>query len=162
VSDFEAKWYSGQLSAAQEPSLYEAAQGNRQSIGSTVRFTWLRTFHSPVMVRVEGLGSTSPRLIAKQLSGAGGYAPGLVNKRIERNLSPAEANALKAVLSSTRVFESVPAECGLGTDGAQWIVESVDGTGYHFVNRWTPERGGVRELGMAMLKLTDWQFEDIY
>src|SRR5882757_8829431 len=54
VSDFEAKWYSGQLSAAQEPSLYEAAQGNRQSIGSTVRFTWLRTFHSPVMVRVEG------------------------------------------------------------------------------------------------------------
>jgi hypothetical protein len=47
-------------------------------------------------------------------------------------------------------------------DGAEWIVEGVDDTGYHFVDRWSPRRGEVRETGLSLLKLTGWVFKDVY
>jgi hypothetical protein len=163
LSDFENKWYSGQLSAAQEPSLYEAANGSARPKGRTVRFTWLRTFHPPVVVRVEGLGTATPRLIAKQLSGAGGYEPGTISKRVERRLSSPEADTLAADVVRTGVFKLPAVECQMGgMDGAEWLIEGVDEGGYHFVNRWTPRQGKVRDLGLAMLALTGWQFEEIY
>lgn len=126
-----------------------------------IRFTWLRSFHHPVVVRVEGIGTASVHLTVKQLSGAGGYAPGAIDKQVARDLSPDEVEALKTVLTRTDVFNR-PHDCNFGVDGAQWLVEAVDGTGYHFVNEWSPERGGVRELGLAMLKLTGWTFPDLY
>src|SRR5687768_4530953 len=51
LSDFERDWYSRQLAAAGEPSLYLAS---RSAPGpATLRFTWLRTFHAPVFIRIE-------------------------------------------------------------------------------------------------------------
>ncbi|HEX7695707.1 MAG TPA: hypothetical protein VF409_14540 [Sphingomonas sp.] len=162
VSDFENRWYSEQLSAAAEPSLFEAAGSKASRAGTTIRFTWLRSFDPPVIVRVEGVESRSPRLIAKQLSGAGGYKPGPISKQIDRKLVPAEAEMLRRTLQRTRVFDVPALDCSMGTDGAQWIIEGIDRTGYHFVDRWTPEQGQVRETGLAMLKLTGWTFKNVY
>jgi hypothetical protein len=160
VSDFENRWYSKYLSAAAEPSLYEA--GRRPGGNDVIRFTWLRSFHPPVTVRVEGLRSASPRLIAKQLSGAGGYDPGGIANQIDRRLSPVEAAALRRALLRPNVFDLPALECGGGMDGAEWIVEGLDRDGYHFVARWGPEHGKVRETGLALLKLTGWTFKNIY
>lgn len=160
VSEFENQWYSKQLSAAAEPSLFEAANSNHAN--SAIRFTWLRSFHPPVIVRVEGLTSSSPRLIAKQLSGAGGYNPGSVSKHIDRELSSVEVTALRKTLQRTKVFDLPALECSGGMDGAEWIIEGVDDTGYHFIDRWSPSRGEVRETGLSLLKLTGWAFKDVY
>jgi len=160
VSEFENHWYSQHLSAAAEPSLYEA--GRRSRNGDVVRFTWLRTFDPPVIVRVEGLGSASPHLIAKQLSGAGGYEPGTVSKQIDRHLSRVEATALKHMLLRTNVFDLPAIECSGGMDGAEWIIEGAGKSGYRFVDRWSPQRGNVRETGLALLKLTGWTFKKVY
>jgi hypothetical protein len=160
VSEFENRWYSEQLSAAGEPSLYEA--GRRSANGDVIRFTWLRSFDPPVIVRVEGLESTSPRLIAKQLSGAGGYKPGTIGAQIDRRLSRVEATALRRMLLSTKVFDLPALECDGGMDGAQWIIEGGGKAGYRFVARWSPENGNVREMGLALLQLTGWTFKNIY
>jgi hypothetical protein len=162
VSEFENRWYSEQLSAAAEPSLFEAANSNPRRASNTIRFTWLRSFHPTVVVRIEGLTSPSPRLIAKQLSGAGGYKPGSVNRQVDRKLSSAEVVALRKTLLRTKVFDLPALECSGGMDGAEWIVEGVDDTGYHFVDRWSPMRGEVRETGLSLLKLTGWVFKDVY
>jgi hypothetical protein len=162
VSDLENRWYSSHLSAAKEPSLYVALTRRKGTISSQLRFTWLRSFHPPVVVRIDRTGTNSPVLVAKQLSGAGGYAPGTISKSLERPLSATEANRLHAILMRTDISHAAPKECDRGIDGAQWLIEVMDSSGCHFVDRWSPDRGAVRELGLFLLGLTGWTFKDIY
>lgn len=159
ASDLENEWYSRQLSAAQEPSLYHASS-RPQTEGTTIRFTWLRSFQPAVFVRVEGLGTATPYVVAKQLTGAGGYNPGTIARQIDRRLTTEEAITFAAALNRTGVLRLPPKECDLGVDGAEWLIEGVDGQGYHFVNRWSPSHGEVREIGLSMLGLTGWQYKD--
>ncbi len=39
----------------------------------------------------------------------------------------------------------------IGVDGAQWIVEGIKDGRYKVVDRWSPEKGAVRALGLTML-----------
>ena len=71
IRPFEARWYAAQLQAAGEESLYQRSLKGAYP-GRTVRFTWLRSFHAPIVVRVDGLGTASASLNATQLSGEGG------------------------------------------------------------------------------------------
>ena|ERR1039458_4389217 len=73
--DFKANWYSTQLRALQEPSLFALAT-NRKA--ESYRFLWLRTFHHPVAVRVDLQADGSWMLVTKVANGAGGYSPGSV------------------------------------------------------------------------------------
>jgi hypothetical protein len=161
LNQLENDWYSGQLAAAQEPSLYSESLNPHIAGRMTVRFTWLRTFHPPVVVRLEIAGQ-DVRLIAKQLSGAGGYEAGTIAKRIDRPLTVREGVRVRAALARTHVFALPATEGGLGADGAQWLFEGVDERGYHFVHRWSPKNGDVRDLGMVLLRLTGWRFGDVY
>jgi hypothetical protein len=160
LDDFESGWYSRPLRTASEPSLYQTSLKPRGGQDERLRFTWLRSFHPPVIVRIE-MGQ-APRLIATQLSGAGGYAPGTVEKRIDRALTSQEVANLRAVLSRTQVIAMAPRDCNRGMDGAEWIIEDVDSRGYHFIDRWSPEKGGVHELGLFLVGLTGWQIKDVY
>ena len=38
-----------------------------------------------------------------------------------------------------------------GVDGAQWIIEGARNGTYHIVDRWSPEDGEIRALGLLML-----------
>ena len=160
VGELEDRWFSRHLAAAREPSLYRLSQAPHAPGRSILRFTWLRSFHAPVVVRIESAG-TSHRLIAKELSGSGGYEPGEVSRRITRALSAEEARQLRILLSRNLFFD-LPASCDYGCDGAQWIFERVDESGYRVVNRWSPRHGPAAEIGAHLLGLTGWRFEDIY
>lgn len=162
ISALENDWYSGQLTAAKESSLYLASIHPPRRSGRTLRFTWLRSFHAPVVIGIDGLGTRNSRLVAKQLSGKGGYAPGSISKQLDRQLSLKEEKAVELALARTQVLNLPPKLCDMGLDGAEWIIEAVDGKGYHFVERWSPESGGVRDLGIALLGLTGWEFKPIY
>jgi hypothetical protein len=162
LSGLEFDWYSEQLAAAEEPSLYRASQRPRRADAQTIRFTWLRSFHSPVMVRIEGARAQGYQLIAKELSGAGGYEPGKVARTVNRRLNADEARRLNEMLARTRLFALPAKDCLMGCDGASWLFESVDGNGYHFLDRWTPEDGPVKDMGMFLLGLSGWRFQDVY
>ncbi len=67
-SDVRRDWYSKHLAAAGDPSLFQRARTGRSDV---LRFTWLRTFDAPVIVRIDGLRGPAPHLFAVQLSGQG-------------------------------------------------------------------------------------------
>lgn len=162
ISEFERKWYSTHLQAAGEPSLYLTARTSREVDQVSLRFIWLRSFHPPVIIRIEGHRYGAMYIIAKQLSGAGGYDPGYVVKQLDRPLTDGEIDQVRTTLDRANPSQIASVECEIGFDGAQWIFEIVDGQGYHFFNRWSPRKGEVRDLGIFFLRLTGWKIKDIY
>ncbi|TAJ69884.1 MAG: hypothetical protein EPO51_20370 [Phenylobacterium sp.] len=162
IEDFEAEWYSTHLRAAQEASLYLASQEVASRETRTYRFTWLRSFHAPVVVRIDELRGGAMRLTAKKLSGAGGYGPGRVEARVERLLTRDEVSRLNKTLSTGQVLDLPPRDCSPGVDGANWIVEASERGSYRYINRWSPERGPVRDLGVLLLGFTGWRLDPIY
>jgi hypothetical protein len=40
----------------------------------------------------------------------------------------------------------------MGRDGAQFVMEGVNGTRYHVLDRWTPENGPFLDAANALLK----------
>lgn len=155
LSDFVADWYGHHLRAAGEAPLFEAT-------GPTLRFTWLRTFHAPVVIRLDTAADGTVTMTATELSGHGGYEPGTVARRIERRLSATEAAALTQVVGETAVLQQAAGACDIGLDGARWIVESVGPGGYRFVDRQSPESGPVRAFGLHLIGLTGWTYDNLY
>lgn len=162
LSGFEVRWFSKHWRAAGEPSIYSASKAVATPGTATYRFTWLRSFHHPIMVRIETDRAGEMELFAEELSGAGGYEPGGIKRRLHRRLSPAEKAMVHAIFSQPDVFAGPGSECSSGMDGAQWIVEARDGGDYRFINAWTPEAGPVRDLGLALLRLTAWKIDPVY
>ncbi|MBA4011637.1 MAG: hypothetical protein C0481_07195 [Phenylobacterium sp.] len=162
LDDFEAGWYSGHLRAAGEPSLYLASRAAPTDGSRSYRFTWLPTFHAPVIIRVDELPDGRMRLTAKKLTGAGGYGPGRIGERVERMLSAAEVVELNRVLATGDALNLAPGGCRGGSDGSRWILEANDRGSYRYVNRWMPGAGPVRQTGMLLLSFTGWRFERVY
>lgn len=155
----EVGYYTRHLAAAQEPSL--APAGKRA--GEAIRFTWLRSFHAPVTVRIETSGKTA-KLIAREMSGRGGYDAGTVARTAERALTEAETSQLKALIK-TSDLDSLPAkqcEQEVKLDGAHWLFEHAGPRTYRLVDRQSPVNGQVRALGLFMLGLTGWTYQNIY
>ncbi len=131
----------------QEPSLTCGAEGGSQ----VIRFLWLRTFHEPVAVRIDRIGAAY-KLTATILDGAGGYGPGNIKQRIQKDITETEWAALDQLLNEIG-FSEIPPYIGIGgLDGAQWIVERRSGDAYHVVDRQGGS-DGIRSIGEKLLKL---------
>lgn len=170
MDDFRSDWYSSHLRAAREPRLGGEAPPNAVDGLGVLRFTWLRSFHAPVMVRVEATADAGLHLTAKELSGAGGYDPGRIARRLERRLSAEEQARLLAFLNETRVLDLPPSDaCPVAEngdliihgDGAHWIIEANGPLGYRYVDRWSAEPP-VRDLGLHLIGLTGWTYDRVY
>ncbi len=127
-------WYGKHLRAMGEHRLC-AAPGVE-----AYRFLWLRTFHHPVLIRLD----RTPRgyqLRAVKLSGAGGYEPGTISRTITRRLSASEGARFDSLVQASQYWAlptDPPRSDAIGEDGAQWILEGVRNAAYHVVDRWTP------------------------
>ena len=160
--EFEADWFSGELSAFGEPSLYRRPSATPRSI----RFTWLRSFHDPVVIRVDATGDGRQRMTAKQHPAGLGFVggPGVSRAReVTRVLSSTETAALQTVVEQAGLFRSPASGCWCCLDGARWIVESNDPQqGYRYRSRQSPDEGFERQLGLHLLTLTGWNVGPIY
>jgi hypothetical protein len=160
IDRFEADWYGEALRGFDEPSLYRASVTPGHTMRS-LRFTWLRSFRDPVVVRIDQRADGSARLTAGQR--AQGRRAGSVTRKISRLLTPEEVQELDGVLIRAALPDQPPKLCERGADGAEWIIEAVEpSTGYIYVNRWSPRDGPVREVGLHLLGLTGWQIADVY
>jgi hypothetical protein len=148
LSEFREQWYSKQLTALEEPSLLEVA---KDKTAESYRFTWLRTFHHPVSVRLDILGDGSGVLIAKMASGAGGYDPGKVILNEKAKLAKQQIDAFLLQLRKAGFWTLPTMKKEMGDDGAEWILEGVKTGNYHVVDRWSPEKGPVRDVGLYMM-----------
>jgi hypothetical protein len=150
-NDFAVEWYSQQLKALQEPSLWETSKSIK---GQVYRFLWLRSFHHPVVVRLNVNDDGKGTLVTKVADGQGGYPPGKLIENRTQDLSKQqtqwfldEVKALKYWDLPTREGENPNV---VQVDGAQWIVEAVRNGTYKIVDRWSPEKGPIKTLGLSM------------
>lgn len=159
--DFEADWFSGELADFGEPSLYRRPTSTPRSI----RFTWLRSFHDPVVIRVDAATDGRQKMTAKQHPAGMGFsgATGARARETTRFLTPTEGAALQAMVDETGLFRSPASGCWCCLDGARWIVEGNDPQqGYRYRSRQSPEHGPERQLGLHLLALTGWNVGRIY
>jgi hypothetical protein len=160
-SHFKEQWYTNQLHALKEPSLWELSKTQRTQ---TYRFLWLRSFHQPISVRLEISHDGTGVLTTKATSGRGGYKPGNLVTNKTRALTKEQATWFLDRIEevgfwSLPVYEKPHKGVGpngestveVNLDGAQWILEGIKDGQYHVADRWSPENGPVRTLGIIML-----------
>ena len=136
------------MKAIGEPSIYQAAKDPSVEV---YRFTWLRTFHHPVAIRVEIKPDGTGILTTKICDGAGGYGPGKLMTNSQVNLSRDAINSIQNKFEKEQFWQLPAEEDRGGKDGAEWIVEAARAGSYHLVVRWTPESGPIHDLGAMFL-----------
>lgn len=142
--DMKVAWYSKQLSAMREPSLFELSKDKE---ARSYRFLWLRTFHHPIAVRLDLSEGGTGILTVKMTDGKGGYEPGGLIENQTRHV-PREVVDRFLQLVKTSDFWHLPTFETPGCDGASWIVEGVEDGKYQIVDQWSPQRG--RHKGMCI------------
>ncbi|HYD45993.1 MAG TPA: hypothetical protein VEA79_12080 [Phenylobacterium sp.] len=152
LTDFRGQWYLKHLRAAGEPPLRADPK-----VRAKWRFTWLPSFNTPVVVRIEQTSPRRMRLVARRLSGHGGYDPGEIAETRERWLTPAEQRKVLAAAAQAEALDT--RDCRLMTDGAQWIFESASDGRHRMTDANTPASGPLRDLGVLFLGLTGWPLE---
>ena len=149
--DFRARWYREQLRALDEPSLF-----NNTSLTAEViyRFTWLRSFHHPIAIRVVIHADGTGTLTARMADGAAGYKAGKLTLNRTREISQADVQRLSSLVQVMDFWHmpTEPPNEGVGCDGAEWILEGLRGAEYHVVDRWSPEKGPLRKLGLYLVQ----------
>jgi hypothetical protein len=161
LSNDEVNWYSKYLIAARELPLLSPLK-QQPTYSNTYRFIWLRSFDKPIIIRINQIEDGNLMMTATQLSGKGGYEPGVIEKQIKRQLNTIEQRRFQAALASTKRLRLPAVTCNHGYDGAQWIVEGVDGGAYRYVNRWSPKSGPVRDLGLLLLGFSGFPLTPLY
>src|SRR5690349_15019864 len=78
------RWYSDQLIALREPSLWAVSK----SVGRhSYRFTWLPSWDAPVAIRVDELDDGTATLTLKVGGGSGGGHPGPLKTSTTKHLT---------------------------------------------------------------------------
>jgi hypothetical protein len=108
-------------------------------------------------------------LVAKSLSGRGGYSWGKLKKEKHRKLSKKEWLRLLQLIQEASFWtaaivekEAEPNEKGemiICLDSTAWTLEGIDDGKYHMVYRYCPELKGVKTVGLYMLQLTGWKIK---
>jgi hypothetical protein len=146
---FVYSWYSKQLKALDEPSLWALS---KTEVGQSYRFLWLRTFHHPAAIRIDVNGDGTSQLTSKMCSGAGGYDPGHLIRNDKITLTKEQTDWFLGKIEENGFWKLASADTSApGNDGSQWVIEGVKDGNYHLVDRWTPRDGPVRIIGLLML-----------
>ncbi len=145
---FKSDWYSHQLDALQEPSLYRMV---KSPSAESYRFLWLRSFNNPIAVRLDPKPDGTSVLTTKVANGSGGFRPGVLTENETRVLTKEQTQSFLSKVNEVGFWEAPnPVNDQRGTDGSQWIIEGVKGGRYHVVARWSPTKGVARQLGMLL------------
>ncbi|NMO17675.1 hypothetical protein HPC49_10315 [Pyxidicoccus fallax] len=148
--------YSAELGVMGEKRLWPAA-----SDAESYRFTWLRSFHAPVVIRVERSGPVF-QLHAKQLDGVsvapGGAVTGKFAVDHTRLLTPEESSQVVLALKAANFWGLTPRHSQgdhvVYSDGASWLLEGTRAGHYRAYNVHSPEsEGEAGAFRAACLKL---------
>lgn len=135
-------------------------------IKEAYRFTWERSFHPPVLITVcaEDDRATLHMQMATAPVHVPEYEPGvyLVDKEIP--LTKEHLAGLRGVVYNNQFWKKIipnyiKDHFEIGLDGAVWIVEVKQGGKYHLGERWSPKNGRIRNIGMHLIELSQYEFD---
>lgn len=159
LSEVEQEWYPRQWDAACEPSLFKFSQNTPKSTFS-IRFSYIPSFDPAIFFRVESDGAQH-RLIIKEMSGAGGYEPGVIRRSKEILLDDSDVREIKALLvdmEASRVEQRLieAYECGASFDGTQWIFETVQNGQYDMYKFEDSNKESTYKLAAKLFEKSGW------
>ncbi|NOS93534.1 MAG: hypothetical protein HOP30_16565 [Cyclobacteriaceae bacterium] len=148
--------YTSILKAMREPTLF-----NQPIANETYRFLWLRTFHQPVVIRIEQMQNRY-YLYWKVASGKGGNEPCELVIYKSREISRNDWDQFQNLLAKIDFWNAstILIKEQLGFDGSQWIFEGVRDHRYHITDRWSPRNNDYYKCGAFLIGLTDLQIPD--
>ena len=159
LSNFENIWYSGVLHACSEPVLY-----NYKGEEEIYRFSWFRSFHLPVVIRIEKKGFDFS-LSAKMLWQAYDGESNTVWDSTQYSMSYFQWQIFKNRLNKAKFWE-MPFEEDeeRGMDGATWVMEAYKNGRYQFIRRWSPGATDFANACKYLITLSGLEIdkEDIY
>ncbi len=133
LDTFANLWYSNSLSSFKEPYLY-----NYKGDVETYRFTWLRSFHNPIVIRFQKQGNDHI-LTTKEMIDYDGYIPDKIIVNTTQYLTASAWNKWELKISKIDFWSKQPNDPEpRGTDGAEWILEANIKGKYHFISRQSP------------------------
>ncbi|PZO01694.1 MAG: hypothetical protein DCF28_09610 [Alphaproteobacteria bacterium] len=144
-------WFGGPLRRADEPSLFR--KSNAKTSPMTIRLTFIPSWSEPLIVRIDDVHGSQPRLTAFRDEGQ--VRPTAANK-LTRDLSREDVASVRAILASTNILSLQPDSCLSGPDGVIYLIEVTGPDGYRFINRWGISEGPVYDLANQMYRLTGW------
>jgi len=104
-----------------------------------------------VAIRIDVNTDGTSQLTTKMTSGAGGYDPGHLVQNSKSLLTKEQTSFLLEKIKEHQFWKLASAREPGGADGAEWILEGVKNGMYHVVDRWSPQGGPVRGIGLIML-----------
>lgn len=136
IDSFALVYQSEKLFELEEPIIF-----NEKYRKECYRFTWLRSFHNPVVIRIEKV-DTFVYIVLKVANGAGGYQTGKVIKNDTIYLSLKDWISFNNNINNINYWEmpSLSKEIIFGCDGADWILEGRLKNKYQVVQRWSPTK----------------------
>lgn len=132
LDTFVNLWYSNVLSEFKEPNLYTYSGED-----NIYRFTWLRSFHNPVVIRFQKHGDEY-NLVTKEMIDNQGYIPNEFVVNTNRSLSVLSWYNWEVKLGRSNFWNRVALDPeSRPNDGADWILEAKVNARYHFVSRYS-------------------------
>jgi hypothetical protein len=152
---FIQTWYGNHLDVLDNEKLIF------QNNINVIRFTCLRTFHKPFSIKIMW-NNINAKLIFNMSDGAGGYSPGALMSHFAKPLRNDQLNKLIEIVNRYNIFNQPTTINNDGLDGSQWIIEvNIDGN-YKVIDRWTPRRGVVYDIGKYLIELSEEKIDTLY
>jgi hypothetical protein len=156
TTDADIKYIHGySFNKMNEPELY-----NDTSSNENYRFIWIRSFHHPLIIRIEKRKERFT-LYWKEWSGEGGYSWGDIvvdDKKLIDEITW-ETFLKKLALAKFNRMSTVSKDI-IGFDGAQWVLEGKTPTTYHVVDRWSPSGTPFFDCCNYLITLTGIKIKD--
>lgn len=150
------------LISFQEPNLYKSITDETEK---TYRFTWLRSFHIPVVIRIDKKQNKFS-LTCKALFDNQGYSPNEFTWNFTKKISVPQWITFEYLLKKMdfQHLQTDLSDDGECMDGAIWILESKSVNDYHCVYRHCSGKKDFRDACLYLLKLSGLKIkkEDIY
>jgi hypothetical protein len=132
VSEWETRWYAGELRQLREPSLLE--EKNRRGY-SVYRFLRIPSFWPSLVIRLvvnpDGTGS----LVAKRTNSQGEDESAPWEQSLP--VSSEQVNDFLNLLHEAGFWSLPTAKSTYGFDGEEWLLEGKRNDKYHVVDRWS-------------------------
>lgn len=152
-------WYSSELYKMNEPVLY-----NFPLNSEVYRFTWIRAFHTTVVISVIKTNSEI-LIVTKRIE----QYPDEEQFRVRVSCKPLAQkyfNRLKRIACRAKLFEMphiLRRGCVTYVDGSVWILETHDRAGYYYAKRHSPQKNTlIRQIGVYIIEKSDANLDMIY
>lgn len=140
-----AKVYSLYLRAMKEPLLF-----NKKTNKEVYRFLWIRSFHSPVVIRIEKINSKY-QLYWKVFN----RHEWKIKSQNQKHLTEKEWNNFIQLTKKTNFWKMSLGKHRSGWDGSEWVLEGVNNSDYHVVTIFTPSKNEFYKTCNYLISLTN-------